>query len=251
MPRRSSGSALSLSSTSSPSLTWSQPCTWPRRMSLPGRPSRTNITGRSSSTRRFSFAKMRSRWKRWTKWQRSFSWWKLQECLCCGNCYTRFVRDFLSTLSPQSSLSPQLKDWISSARTMKSLTGSLLSDLALLGLFFDVSGVKRNCSQCFFPFDTKSILWTIKLCAKRWIEMKSHLKQFILILILLLDILIQSTSLQVYLHWSIVCDPPFRNVYLYVCFEPFMPDRFSRYQMILIVKRKQATSVSLPSESRS
>ena len=30
-----------------------------------------------------------------------------------------------------------------------------------------------------------------------------------------------------------------------------MPDRFSRYQMILIVKRKQATSVSLPSESRS
>ena len=134
-------------------------------------------------------------WKRWTTWQRSFSWWKLQECLCCGNCYTRFVRDFLSTLSPQSSLSPQLKDWISSARTMKSLTGSLLSDLALLGLFFDVSGVKRNCSQCFFPFDTKSILWTIKFCAKRWIEMKSHLKQFILILILLLDILIQSTSL--------------------------------------------------------
>ena len=195
MPRRSSGSALSLSSTSSPSLTWSQPCTWPRRMSLPGRPSRTNITGRSSSTRRFSFAKTRSRWKRWTKWQRSFSWWKLQECLCCWNCYTRFVRDFLSTLSPQSSLSPQLKDWISSARTMKSLTGSLLSDLALLGLFFDVSGVKRNCSQCFFPFDTKSILWTIKLCAKRWIEMKSHLKQFILILILLLDILIQSTWL--------------------------------------------------------
>ena len=29
MPRRSSGSALSLSSISSPSLTWGPPCTWP------------------------------------------------------------------------------------------------------------------------------------------------------------------------------------------------------------------------------